>query len=142
MSLKQIMVKYSTNFLSFFTKRTTFLKFLSVKHKNEIKIVKKKILVPLLNPKRANGLKTSYREIFDKLLVFFHQKYHFLEILDTKTQKRNENCQKKILVLLLTLKHAKGLKTRYGEIFHKLLVSFDQKYHFLEILDTKTQRQD
>ena len=102
----------------------------------------KKILVLLLTLKRANGLKTRYGEIFDKLLVFFDQKYHFLEILDTKTQKRNENCQKKILVLLLTLKRAKGLKTRYGEIFNKLLVSFDQKYHFLEILDTKTQKRD
>ena len=40
-----------------------------------------------LTLKRANGLKTSYGEIFDKLLVFFDQKYHFVEILDTKTQK-------------------------------------------------------
>ena len=49
----------------------------------------KKIPVPLLSLKRASGLKTSYGEIFDKLLVFFDQKYHFLEILDTKTQKRD-----------------------------------------------------
>ena len=45
-------------------------------------------------------------------------------------------------MLLLTLKRANGLKTRYGEIFDKLLVFFDQKYHFLEILDTKTQKRD
>ena len=63
------------------------MRFLTLKHKNQIKIVKKKILVSLLTLKRANGLKTSYGEIFDKLLVFFDQKYHFLEILDTKTQK-------------------------------------------------------
>ena len=83
----------------------------------------KKILVLFLTLKRANGLRTSYSEIFDKLLVFFDQKYHFLEILDTKT-------------------HTNGLKTSYGEIFDKLLVYFDQKYHFLEILDTKTQKRD
>ena len=42
-----------------------------------------------LTLKGANGLKTSYGEIFDKLLVFFDQKHHFLEILDSKTQKRD-----------------------------------------------------
>ena len=93
----------------------------------------------LLTLKHANGLKTRYGEIFDKLWVFFDQKYHFLEILDFKTQTRLK-FSKKILVLLLTRKPANGLKTRYGEIFDKLLVFFDQKYHFLEILDTKTQK--
>ena len=86
---KKVMGKYSTNFWSFLTKRTTFLRFLTLKHKNEIKNVKKKIHVPLSSLKRANGLKTSYGEIFDKLLVFLDQKYHILEILDTKTQKRD-----------------------------------------------------
>ena len=43
---------------------------------------------------------------------------------------------------LLTLKGANELKKSYGEIFDKLLVFFDQKDHFLEILDTKTQQQD
>ena len=71
------------------TKTTTFLTLLTLKHKNEIKIVKKKIFVPLLTLKRANGLKLSYGEIFDKLLVFSDQKSHFLEILDSKTQKRD-----------------------------------------------------
>ena len=64
------------------------MRFLTIKHKNKIKIVKKK-LVALLTLKRANELKTSYGQIFDKLLVFLDQKYHFLEILDTKTQKRD-----------------------------------------------------
>ena len=88
MGLKRVMVKYSTNFWSFFTKSTTFLRFLILKLKNEIKIVKK-ILVLLLTLKRANGYKTRYGEIFDKLLVFFDQKFHFLEIFDFKTQKRD-----------------------------------------------------
>ena len=82
------MVKQSTNFWSFFTKRTTFLRFLTLKQKTRLKFIKK-ILVLFLTLKRANGLKTSYGEIFDKLFVFFDQKYHFLEILDTKTQKRD-----------------------------------------------------
>ena len=43
---------------------------------------------------------------------------------------------------LLTLKGANELKKRYGEIFDKLLVFFDQKDLFLEILDTKTQKRD
>ena len=89
MVLKLVMVKYSINFWSFLTKSTTFLKFFTPKHKKEIKIVKKKPLVPLLTLKGANELKKSYGEIFDKLLVFFDQKDHFLEILDTKTQKRD-----------------------------------------------------
>ena len=91
-----------------------------------------------LTIKPANWLKTSYGEIFDKLLVFFDQKYHFLDILDTKTQKRDNFFLKKILVLFLTLKRANWLKTSYGEIINKLLVFFYQKYHFLEILDNKT----
>ena len=82
------MVKYSTNFLSFLTKSTTVFRFLTLKNKNEIKIVKKKV-VPLLTLKLANGLKTSYGDTFDKLFVFFGQKYHFLEILDTKTKERD-----------------------------------------------------
>ena len=42
-----------------------------------------------LTLKGTNGLKTSYGEIFDKLFVFFDQNQHFLEIVDTKTQKRD-----------------------------------------------------
>ena len=47
----------------------------------------KKKLVPLLTLKRANGLKTSYGDIFDKVLDLFDPKYHFLVTYDTKTQK-------------------------------------------------------
>ena len=96
MGFKRVMVIHSTNFLCFLAKTTTFLRFLTPKQKNEIKIVKKK-LVPLLTLKRANGLKTSYGEIFDKLLVFFDQMYHFLGILDTKKQKREYNREKENL---------------------------------------------
>ena len=77
-----------------------------------------------LTLKRANELNTSYGEIIDKLLDFFYQKNHFLEILDTKTQKRDKQSQKKIHVPLLSLKRANGLKTSYGEIFDKLMVFF------------------
>ena len=49
----------------------------------------------LLTLKRANGLKTSYGEIFGKLLVFFDHKYHYLQILDTKTQKTRLKLSKK-----------------------------------------------
>ena len=95
-----------------------------------------------LTLKHANGLITSYRETYEKLFVFFDQKYHFLENLDTKTQKPNLKWSKTKLVPLLTLKRANGLKTSYGETLDKLLVFFDQKYHFLENLDTKTQKPD
>ena len=98
--------------------------------------------MPLLTLIRANGLKTSYGETLDKLLVFFGQKYHFLENLDTKTQKPDLKWSKTKLVPLLTLKRANGLKTSYGETFDKLLVFFDQKYHFLENLNSKTQKRD
>ena len=54
-------------------------------------------LVPLLTLKRANGLKTSYIGILDKLLVFYDQRYHFLENLDSKTQKPDYNGQKQNL---------------------------------------------
>ena len=43
--------------------------------------------MPLLTLKRANELKTSYGDTFDKVLDLFEQKYHFLETFDTKTQK-------------------------------------------------------
>ena len=141
MGWKRVMMKYSTNFLSFLTKSTTLLRILTLKHRNEIKI-DEKILVLFLTLKRANGLKTSYGEIIDKLLLFFDQKYHLLEILDTKTQKRYWNPLKKILVLFLTLKRANWLKTSYGEIIDKLLLFFYQKYHLLEILDNKTKKRD
>ena len=50
MGIKRVMVKYSTNFWSFLTKCTTFLRFLTLKNKNEIKIVKKKTCAAF-NPK-------------------------------------------------------------------------------------------
>ena len=89
MDLKRVMVKYSTNFWSFFDQNHHTLEFVDTKTQKRDKNFQKKIFVPLLTLKRANGLKTSYGEIFDKLLVFFDQKHHFLEILDSKTQKRD-----------------------------------------------------
>ena len=139
LTLKRVMVKYSANFWSFLTKSTTFFRFLTLKHKKRELNCQKK-LVLLLTLKRTNRLKTSYGEIFGKLLVFVDQKYHFLEILDSKTQKTRLKFIKKTLVLFLTLKRANWLKTSYGEIFDKLLVFFDQRYHYLEILDNKTQK--
>ena len=88
MVLKQVMVRHLTNFWSLMTKSTTFLIILTLKRKNEIEIVKNKTCAAF-NPKRASGLKTSYGETFDKLFVFFHQKYDFLENLDSKTQNRD-----------------------------------------------------
>ena len=86
MGLKRVMVIHSRNILSFLTKSTTFLRFLTLKRKNRLKCTKVK-LVLLLTLKRANEVKMTNGEIFDKLLFFFDQKYHFLEILDIKTQK-------------------------------------------------------
>ena len=40
---------------------------------------------------------------------------------------------------LLTLKSANGLKTIYIDTFDKVLDLVDQKYHFLETFDNKTQ---
>ena len=53
--------------------------------------------MPLLDLKRANGLKTSFGDTFDKLLDFFDQKYHFLEPLTLKRENwfkrgKNESC--------------------------------------------------
>ena len=45
-------------------------------------------------------------------------------------------------VFLLGLKRAIGLKMIYGDVFRKLLVFFDQKYHTLENNVTKTQKLD
>ena len=41
---------------------------------------------------------------------------------------------------LLSLNIANELKTSYGDTFDKVLDLFDQKYHFLETFDTKTQK--
>ena len=41
---------------------------------------------------------------------------------------------------LLTIKSANRLKTSYGDTFEKLLDFLDQKYHFQETFDTKTQK--
>ena len=40
----------------------------------------------------------------------------------------------------LTLKCANGFKTSYDNTFDKVLDLFDQKYHFLDTFDTKTQK--
>ena len=42
--------------------------------------------MPLLTLKRANGLKKSYGDTFDKVLDFFEQKSHFLETFDTNAK--------------------------------------------------------
>ena len=41
---------------------------------------------------------------------------------------------------LLNLTSANTLKTSYGDTFEKLLDFLDQKYHFQETFDTKTQK--
>ena len=41
---------------------------------------------------------------------------------------------------LLTLKSANGLKTIYIDTFDKVLDLLDQKYHFQETFDNKTQK--
>ena len=41
---------------------------------------------------------------------------------------------------LLIIDRENGLKTSYGDTFDKVLDFFDQKYHFLETFDTKTQK--
>ena len=98
--------------------------------------------MPLLTLKGANGLKMSYGEIFDKLLVFLTKSTTFLRFLTLKHKKEIKIVKKKTLVPLLTLKGANELKTSYGEIFDKLLVFFDQNDHFLDILDTKAKKRD
>ena len=42
-------------------------------------------------------------------------------------------------MFLLGLKRAIGFKTSYGDAFGKLVAFFDQKYHTLENIITKTQ---
>ena len=41
---------------------------------------------------------------------------------------------------ILTLKRTNEFKTSYDNTFDKVLDLFDQKYHFLETFDTKTQK--
>ena len=141
MGWKRVMVKYSTNFWSFLNKSTTFLRFLTLKHKNEIKFVLKNTCV-VFNPKTRkwaeNELWWNIRQTFGLFWPRVPLSWYSWH-QNTKTRL---NFFKKILVLFLTLKRANGVKTNYGEIFDKLLVFFDQKYHFLEILDTKTQKRD
>ena len=89
------MVIHLINLWTFKSKSTTFKRLLTLKRKNWFKdknpspktLNPKTKVVPLLILKRANGLKTSYGDTFDKLLDFFDEKYHFLETFDTKTQK-------------------------------------------------------
>ena len=93
--------------------------------------------MPLLTLKGANGLKMSYGEIFDKLLVFLTKSTTFLRFLTLKHKNEIKIVQKKTLVPLLTLNGANELKTSYGEIFDKLLVFFDQRTIFLRFLTRK-----
>ena len=55
----------------------------------------------------------------------------------TKPLTLNEKTK---LVPLLTLKRANEFKTSYDNTFNKVFDLFDQKYHFLETFDTKTQK--
>ena len=86
MDLKRVMVRHLTNYWSCFFKCTNSMRILTLKKKTRLKWSKTK-LVPHLTLKLTNGHKTSHGETLDKLLVFFYEKYHFLDILDTKTQK-------------------------------------------------------
>ena len=88
MVLKRVIVRHLTNFWSFLPKSTTFLRILTLKRINQIKMVKNKTCAAF-NPKTPNGLKTNYGETLDKLFVFFDQKVHFRDNLDTKTKKRD-----------------------------------------------------
>ena len=102
--------------------------------------------MPLLTLKSANRLKTSYGYTFEKLLDFLDQKYHLQETFATKRKnlfKRTKPLtlnEKTKLVPLLTLKRANEFKTSYDNTFNKVFDLFDQKYHFLETFDTKTQK--
>ena len=98
--------------------------------------------MPLLTLKRANGLKTSYGEIFGKLLVFFYQKLNFLKIVDTKTEKTRLKLAKKKLVTFLTLRRSNELKTSYGEIFGKHLVFLTKSKTFFRFLTLKHKKRD
>ena len=100
--------------------------------------------MPLLIIDRENGLKTSYGDTFDKLLDFFDEKYHFLETFHPKTQKlvsktKTLNAKTKV-VPVLTLRSSNSLKTSYGDTFDTPLDFLEQKYHFQETFDTKTQK--
>ena len=100
--------------------------------------------MPVLTLRSSNSLKTSYGDTFDKLLDFFDEKYHFLETFHPKTQKlvsktKTLNAKTKV-VPVLTLRSSNSLKTSYGDTFDKLLDFLEQKYHFQETFDTKTQK--
>ena len=100
--------------------------------------------MPVLTLRSSNSLKTSYGDTFDKLLDFFDEKYHFLETFHPKPQKlfsktKTLNAKTKV-VPVLTLRSSNSLKTSYGDTFDKLLDFLEQKYHFQETFDTKTQK--
>ena len=141
MGWKRVLVKQLTNFWSFLTKSPTFLRLLTLKLKNEIKIVTKINKCVAFNPKMRkwaeNELWWNNRQNF----VFFDQKYHFLEILDTKTQKRDEIFLKNTCVVF----NPKTRKLAENELWwnnRQTFRLFYQKYHFLEILDNKTEQRD
>ena len=103
--LKRVMVIHSTNFLCFLAKSATFLRFTTLKHKNEIKIVKK-ILALLLTLKRGNALKRFMVIHSTNFWCFLAKSTTFLRFLTLKLNNEIK-IRKKILVLLLTLKHTK-----------------------------------
>ena len=87
MVLKLLMVRHLTNFWSFLTKSTTFLTYLTLKHKNEIKILFKNTC-DVFNPKTRkwaeNELWWNNRQTFG---LFFTKSTTFLRFLTLK-QKR------------------------------------------------------
>ena len=100
--------------------------------------------MPVLTLRSSNSLKTSYGDTFDKLLDFFDEKYHFLETFHPKPQKlfsktKTLNAKTKV-VPVLTLRSSNSLKTKYGDTLDKPLEFLEQKYHFQETFDTKTQK--
>ena len=141
MGLKRVIVKYSTNFWSFLTKCTTFLGFLTLKNKNENKMVKKKTCAAFNPKKRKWALNELWWYIRQTFCVFWPKLPLSWDSWHQNKRTRLKSSKKK-LVPLLTLKRANGLKTSYGEIFDKLLVFFDQMYHFPGIHDTKKQKRE
>ena len=133
MDLKRVIVRHQTKFWSSLTKSTTFLRILTLICKNQIKMVNNRTCAAF-NPKSTNGLKTSYSEIFGKLLVFFDQKYHFLQILATKTQKTRLKLSKKKLVQLLTLKRD---MVKYSANFWSFLTKSTTFFRFLTLKHKK-----
>ena len=141
MDLKRVMVRTLTYFWSFLTKSTTFLIILTLKSKNEIEIVKNNTCAAF-NPKTYKWTKNELWWDLWQIFGLFWPKVPLSWESWHYNAKTRLKCWKTKPVPLFTLKRANGLKTSYGETFDKLLVFVDQKYHFLDNLDTKRQKRD